>query len=696
MPFLRRLASLLFALALFATPVSATWSIVIVDLATGEVAVGIATCLQNFNLRPSTVVVVPGYGAAAAQSFVGPLSLRELIRSRLLDGTPTSQILQELAMADPGHQGRQYGIVSLIGGETTFTGGGAGVWAGGLTGQSGTLRYAIQGNVLAGAPVVLQAEQAILNTQGSLPDKLMAAMQAARAFGGDGRCSCPTNPADSCGSPPPSFTKSAHIALMIVSRPTDLDAPCSPTSGCAGGDYWLDINISGQTAADPDPVLQLQTAFDAWKLQQVGRPDHYESTVTLSDTSIRANGAETVVATVVLKDAQGNPIGNSLPLSVALDPSSTVGAASIGPVVAQPDGSYTFTVTGDLEVGDAVLDVSVTDAVGRVGLWPRPIVALEPALGACADGAVSDGSGIAFDALRVNGVGGGDEDGVRVGFAQPFTISVDPPNGGTTGLPTGLFALWAHAGAPGPFVALPLGPGSGSLCFTPDPILAGAPTIRVADSLGADGALLAGPAPWSVEIPGLPVVADVVLQGVMITDAQPAKFAATNAILMRLVPLPSPRIDQVVPTSPLPGDLVTVNGDGFFEGIEVQVAGMPVPTLSRSTSQLTFAMPGGVPCDGVLELTNPGSPATQTTISPTPVVTNVSPGSGPAAGGATVLISGQNLGDAVATIGGFPIQIISQSPTFIVGRTPPGQPGVASVIVATPTQCLGAGSYTYF
>jgi hypothetical protein len=257
MPTLRAAVSFLLGLLLLAIPAKATWSIVIVDLATGEIAIGIATCLTGFDLRPNTVVVVPGRGVAAAQSFVGPLSLRQLIRQGFISGDTATQILAQLAAADPGHQSRQYGIVSLTGGEVTFTGTGAGAWAGGVTGQTGTLRYAIQGNVLTGQPVVVAAEQALVGTVGTLGDKLMAAMEAARQFGGDGRCSCSQAAPTSCGSPPPSFTKSAHIGLMILSRPSDLDAPCTSGSGCGAGDYWLDLNVANQPASAPDPVLPI-------------------------------------------------------------------------------------------------------------------------------------------------------------------------------------------------------------------------------------------------------------------------------------------------------------------------------------------------------------------------------------------------------------------------------------------------------
>jgi uncharacterized Ntn-hydrolase superfamily protein len=160
MPTRRLVFAFLLGLALLVAPASATWSILIIDLATGEIAIGVATCLTGFDLRPNCVVVVPGYGVAAAQSFVGPLSLRELIRTGLLNGTQASAILTQLSLADTGHQSRQYGIAGLLNGQIAFTGSGAGAWAGDLVGQIGTLRYTIQGNVLTGQPVITAAEQA--------------------------------------------------------------------------------------------------------------------------------------------------------------------------------------------------------------------------------------------------------------------------------------------------------------------------------------------------------------------------------------------------------------------------------------------------------------------------------------------------------------------------------------------------------
>lgn len=200
-----------------------TWSIIIIDVRTGEVAAASATCLTGFDLQANTPVLITGVGAATAQSFVDAAGLnRTYIRDRLLAGDSMEAILAGLAARDSGHQTRQYGIADTRGGTLTFSGTGAGAWAGGRTGRVGDLVYAVQGNVLTGPPVVDLAVSAIENTPGDVAAKLMAAMEAARSMGGDGRCSCNPNDADGCGSPPPTFTKSADIAYMLIARAGDV------------------------------------------------------------------------------------------------------------------------------------------------------------------------------------------------------------------------------------------------------------------------------------------------------------------------------------------------------------------------------------------------------------------------------------------------------------------------------------------
>ncbi len=694
MPSLRTVVSFLIGLLLFVSPAAATWSILIIDLATGEIAIGIATCLTGFDLRPSTVVVVPGYGVAAAQSFVGPLSLRELIRAGLLNGQTAQQILAALAAADPGgHQSRQYGIASLTGGTITFTGTGAGAFASGITGQSGSLVYTVQGNVLTGMPVITAAEQAILNTPGSMGDKLMAAMQAARLMGGDGRCSCSPAAPTSCGSPPPSFTKSAHIGLMILSRPSDVDLPCTGTLGCGAGQYWMDLNVANQPANAPDPVIQLQALYNAWKTQQIGRPDHFQSTVTMSAPSLRANGVDTVTGTVVLRDAQGSALGNALPVTVGLRGGSTLTGITFSQVTPQANGSYTFTMQGSFDAGQAVLDVAVTDPFGRVGIWPQPVVNVLDVFGACGAGAIGNGTGGVYDALRVQGTGGVDRI-VSVGYGQPFTIALDPPLTLPPPVPpVGLFALWAHVGVPSTALPVPLGGTNGSLCFTPAPF-APAPTVLLADSFGLGGAIFAPGAPWSVAIPGVAAVLDVALQGVMLVDPF-ATFAATNAVMLRLVPLPTPTITNVTPPSPTPNQLVTVQGSNYFAGIQVTVATIPAPVTTLVPAQLQFLMPAGVPCDAQLVLTNLGGGSAQRLVNATPFIVSTPFTSGPAAGGSLYIVTGQNLLGTTVTFNGVPMTITSSNATVIVGNTPPGTAGPATVVVSNANGCQDMTNFTY-
>lgn len=221
-------ASAAAALALSASVVSATWSIVLIDTRTGEIALGSATCLTNFDLQAGTPVLIPRLGGATAQSFVDQGGFnRTFIRDRLLEGVPTDEIVAMLSTFDPSHHTRQYGLADVHGNATTFTGSGAGPWAGGQTGRVGDVVYAVQGNVLAGEPVVSQCVAAIesaLLSGADLGEALMLGMQEARVWGGDGRCNC-GNPADGCGSPPdgwdPETGKSAHIAYMLIARDGD-------------------------------------------------------------------------------------------------------------------------------------------------------------------------------------------------------------------------------------------------------------------------------------------------------------------------------------------------------------------------------------------------------------------------------------------------------------------------------------------
>ncbi len=272
------------AVAILAGGVSsanATWSILLVDTRTGEVALGSATCLTGFDLRANTPVMIVGLGGVTAQSSVDQRGYnRVFARDRLLEGVPPTDIITLLEGFDSGHQSRQYGIIDTSGGVATFTGANAGQWAGGVVGSfqsfhaghETTIVYAIQGNVLAGSPVVDEAVDAVINTPGDLAEKLMAGMEAAHAWGGDGRCSC-GNDADACGSPPtgwdPDTEKSAHIAYMLIGRAGDLDSCLSVyrVDPASYGVEVVDLNEDGRpdvlTAGNNGLYRMMNSAPDA-------------------------------------------------------------------------------------------------------------------------------------------------------------------------------------------------------------------------------------------------------------------------------------------------------------------------------------------------------------------------------------------------------------------------------------------------
>jgi len=357
----RRLTALLVALFVLVAPLSATWSIVVVDLRTREVGVVGATCLEDFNLRRGIAVVVVGEGAAAAQSFVDTSGdNRRLIyfSYRDLDETP-AEILARLALQDSGHQTRQYGIVNFDGPPVSFTGSRDGLAATGVTGQVGDFLYAIQGNVLTGDGVVFAAEAAFRAKKGDMGARMMAAMEAARALGGDGRCSCDPGRPTSCGVPPPSFTKSAHVACLVVARIGDTNGGCNATRGCAEGEYWLNLNVR-DGAADPDPVFTLQGRYDQWKRRMRGRPDGLRSRVG-GLKALPADGVTERTVTVELVDRDERRLAHGGALVEVGTVDGQPSLATVGPVLDLGNGRYTFTLRAGTTRGLDRFQVRVTD-----------------------------------------------------------------------------------------------------------------------------------------------------------------------------------------------------------------------------------------------------------------------------------------------------------------------------------------------
>ena len=249
----------------------ATWSVIAVDRATGRLVVSSATCVPQAGfarfpakgLMDVQAIIAPGFGVAAAQAGVDRTRANQsLIFAELAKGTHPSAIVSML-MADSLIQTRQFGIVDLQGRFAGFSGAKNGVASNSVQGQvAGTeIYYSIQGNILASYAVVQNAVQALERTNGSLEDRVMAAMEAADAAGGDKRCSCASQPVPQTKAACTSRT--AHVAYLVA-------ADASSTNGASfnDGTYRMYLNVTDENTTpdeDPNPVKTLRRRYDAWK-----------------------------------------------------------------------------------------------------------------------------------------------------------------------------------------------------------------------------------------------------------------------------------------------------------------------------------------------------------------------------------------------------------------------------------------------
>ena len=263
--------------AMLALPASAsaTWSVIAVDRGTGRVVIASATCVDRDDMFLPGVqaVVVPGKGVAACQAAVdGTHKNQMLVFQEIQKGTDPTAII-ELLSTDPAFQSRQFGIVDLQGRSAGHSGLTNGYVSQDVQGRvPGTdVFYSIQGNILRPGEVVPNAVKAFLQTKGAITDRVMAAMEAADASGGDGRCSCPAAAADAPAAKIACDGKTSHVAYILMAEKGD-------TSGDShnNGQYAMFLRVSqpdkGANAIregeNLNPVKTLRLRYDEWRKKQ--------------------------------------------------------------------------------------------------------------------------------------------------------------------------------------------------------------------------------------------------------------------------------------------------------------------------------------------------------------------------------------------------------------------------------------------
>jgi hypothetical protein len=367
-------AKVLCAAALLAPAASATWSIIAVNTRTGEVCVASATCLDNLDLQTLTPVVRVGLGAACAQSQGDSTGVnRQRIWNDLAAGFTPQQILDDLAANDSHHQHRQYGIVNMHDDPITFSGNLDGIAYYGIASTQDDLKYAIQGNVLTGIQVATNAENSFVATDGDIGQKVMAAMEGARIFGGDGRCSCSDAQPTICGCPPPHFTYSAFTAFFILARIDDIEGSTCDANGCATGQYYCDLR-SISTIGGPEPVIDLENQYAAWRAAKAGIVDQVHSRVVASAGRLPADGISQLTVDVELRDIDGTLVTGSPPTLSIADVSTGGPFATAGTVQLVSPGRYRFPLTSTAAAGEGRFRITAQQGSANVLLWPELVV----------------------------------------------------------------------------------------------------------------------------------------------------------------------------------------------------------------------------------------------------------------------------------------------------------------------------------
>ncbi len=175
-----------------------TYSIVAWDSATGDLGVVVQSKFPNVG------GIVPwaraGVGAVATQSLSNT-AYGERGLDLLADGATAEEALRAVMRSDTMLQDRQVGIVDARGNAASFSGANTFDWSGGRVGAPGGRGslaggkeqvlvgrgYSAQGNIIVSGQTVKNLAETFERTSGGLADRLVAALKAGQAGGGDKR-----------------------------------------------------------------------------------------------------------------------------------------------------------------------------------------------------------------------------------------------------------------------------------------------------------------------------------------------------------------------------------------------------------------------------------------------------------------------------------------------------------------------------
>lgn len=233
-------------------PIS-TYSIVALDETTGEL--GVAVQSHWFSVGFLVPWAKAGVGAVATQSFVkvdyGPDGL-QLMES----GITAVDALKTLTSKDEGEAVRQVGMIDIKGNVAAHTGSRCIKYAGHIVGKN----YSVQANMMANGTVPKAMAVAFEKTKGDLADRMMAALEAAEAEGGD--------------------IRGKQSAAMVI------------VSGEPSGVDWKDTKLSLRIEDHPTPLIELKRLIRVHRAyQHANMGDHYMETEEIDKALIEYSKA---------------------------------------------------------------------------------------------------------------------------------------------------------------------------------------------------------------------------------------------------------------------------------------------------------------------------------------------------------------------------------------------------------------------
>jgi uncharacterized Ntn-hydrolase superfamily protein len=158
-----------------------TWSIIARDQATGHIGIAVAT--RFFAVGARVPHIAAGFGGIATQALSNPYYGIDGVKL-LREGRSPRDIVKALIATDSGRESRQLHIMDAVGDIACHTGRECVDWCGHVRGDG----FSIAGNMLAGAAVLDDTAAAYAAGESlPFPQRLLAAMRAGEAAGGDKR-----------------------------------------------------------------------------------------------------------------------------------------------------------------------------------------------------------------------------------------------------------------------------------------------------------------------------------------------------------------------------------------------------------------------------------------------------------------------------------------------------------------------------